>query len=306
MATNSHISVRGAQRRTFVAVAHHHRPRGSGARQEGDHLRSVGPRRGRSVVPLACQAVRPAAPRSRELRRSANDVPGLSEPPRRPLGRTARAPSTAASTSPRPTDRPSIRSCPERSRTSNGEWVKVESGGGRPSSTGTSTRCRSRLARRGVPDRDRPHLPRLRPRPLTEVDDGRYVNPLAPGHLGPYTDHTTPRVTSISLRAIETRGDGLPNLVRGRVILVAAAEDEPTIDAPEAWRGLPLAPALLTWEIRSWNGGSSLGRRSRGRLPWRRCRTAASGGLRARHVPEHGRPRAATTRGRSRARTCSS
>ena len=56
-------------------------------------------------------------------------------------------------------------------------------------------------------------------------------------------------------------GTALPNLVQGRVILIAAAEDEPTLDAPHAWRGMPVGPALLTWQIRSWNGRAAIGRR---------------------------------------------
>ena len=89
---------------------------------------------------------------------------------------------------------------------------------------------------------------------LTELQDGRPVNPLAPGHIGPYVDTTTPRVTSISLRSARGQGEMLPNLVRGRVAIVVGAEDDPTIEAPGQWRGLPVAPALLSWEIRTWQG----------------------------------------------------
>ena len=85
-----------------------------------------------------------------------------------------------------------------------------------PSSTGTSTRW-SESARivEGVPDRDRPHYRGSGHVHLTEVDDGHYVDPLAPGHIGPYTDHTTPRVTATHFVTMN-RQDGLPNLVRGR------------------------------------------------------------------------------------------
>jgi hypothetical protein len=89
---------------------------------------------------------------------------------------------------------------------------------------------------------------------LTELDGDRIVNPLAPGHIGPYSDQTTPRVTSISFRNGGTGPEILPNLIRGRVMVVAAAEDDPTMSAPNAWKGMPVSPALLTWEIRSWTG----------------------------------------------------
>jgi murein DD-endopeptidase MepM/ murein hydrolase activator NlpD len=142
------------------------------------------------------------------------------------------------------------------------EWVKVESGGGivfeywhiHPL-VGVGSHVESYQTVIGHIHRGSGHVH------LTELNDGRYANPLAPGHLGPYKDQTTPRVTAISLRRSETARDALPNLVRGRVILVAAAEDEPTINAPSAWRGMPVAPALLTWQIRSWNGRTAIGRR---------------------------------------------
>jgi murein DD-endopeptidase MepM/ murein hydrolase activator NlpD len=152
------------------------------------------------------------------------------------------------------------------------EWVKVESSGGQAFeywhiraivSVGSHVEAHHTLIGRILRGSGHVHL--------TELKNGRAVNPLAPGHLGPYADHTTPRVTSISFRRTETGREGLPNLIRGRVLLVAAAEDEPTIDAPEAWRGLPVTPALLTWEIRSWNGRLVLRRKTaadfRGALP---------------------------------------
>jgi hypothetical protein len=89
---------------------------------------------------------------------------------------------------------------------------------------------------------------------LPELQHERPVNPLAPGHIGPYQDTTTPKVTSISLRSGNGRDELLPNLLRGRVAIVVAAEDAPTLDAPGQWRGLPVSPALLSWEIRTWQG----------------------------------------------------
>ena len=61
-------------------------------------------------------------------------------------------------------------------------------------------------------------------------------------------------MTSISLRQAKRGRDQLPNIIRGRVLLIAGAEDDPTISAPGAWRGLPVTPALLTWKIRTWTG----------------------------------------------------
>jgi murein DD-endopeptidase MepM/ murein hydrolase activator NlpD len=135
------------------------------------------------------------------------------------------------------------------------EWLKVESGSGRAfeywhihASVAVGSHVEAYETAIGRILRGSGHVH------LTELHNGRWVNPLAPGHLGPYADHTTPRVTSISFRGSDTGRDGLPNLVRGRVLLVAGAEDAPTMDAPNAWRGLPVAPALLTWEIHSLDG----------------------------------------------------
>lgn len=154
----------------------------------------------------------------------------------------------------------------------NSEWVKVDSGGGQEfeywhirASVSVGSHVEAYQTVVGHIRRGSGHVH------LTEVENGHAVNPLAPGHLGPYSDHTTPRVTSISFRRSETGRDTLPNLVRGRVMLVAAAEDDPTISAPDAWRGLPVTPALVTWEIRSWTGRVVLGRQVaadfRGDLP---------------------------------------
>src|SRR5205085_2882253 len=85
---------------------------------------------------------------------------------------------------------------------------------------------------------------------LTEIDDGVTVNPLAAGHLTPYTDTTTPRVDSVHIRANVTGKDLLPELVRGRVELLASVSDMPTLQVPGVWRDLPVTPALVTWEIR--------------------------------------------------------
>lgn len=86
---------------------------------------------------------------------------------------------------------------------------------------------------------------------LTERIYGERVNPLAPGHIAPYTDRTRPAVTEISFR----HSDGqrlLPNLIRGRVTMVAAAHDMPSKAAPGLWRHLPVTPAVIKWALRRW------------------------------------------------------
>jgi murein DD-endopeptidase MepM/ murein hydrolase activator NlpD len=88
---------------------------------------------------------------------------------------------------------------------------------------------------------------------LTEVDDGRPVNPLAAGHIAPYRDATVPRVEAIGFR-LDTGNAAMVNFVRGRIALVAEAYDTPAVPVPGIWRGLPVAPALVTWRIESAAG----------------------------------------------------
>lgn len=139
-------------------------------------------------------------------------------------------------------------------------WIRVESGQGRAFEywhigavvgVGSSVEAGKTVLGHIIPPANHVHL--------TELNGGEYVNPLAPGHLGPYDDRTSPRVTSISFRRSETSRDQLPNRVSGSVLLVAGAEDDPTISAPGAWRGLPVTPALVTWKVRTWTGKVVLG-----------------------------------------------
>jgi peptidase M23-like protein len=83
---------------------------------------------------------------------------------------------------------------------------------------------------------------------FSEFDHGRAVNPLAPGHLGPYEDATQPRVSSVAFQD----GGGtelLPEFVHGRVVFVAGAYDLPALQVRGVWADLPVAPARITWRI---------------------------------------------------------
>jgi hypothetical protein len=88
---------------------------------------------------------------------------------------------------------------------------------------------------------------------LTELRGGVPVNPLAPGHIAPYSDTTTPHVEAIGFRAA-TGGAAMVNFVRGRIALVAEAYDTAAIPVPGIWHGMPISPALLTWRIQTWTG----------------------------------------------------
>ena len=84
---------------------------------------------------------------------------------------------------------------------------------------------------------------------LTEVENGRQVNPLAPGHLTPYVDRTVPRVDEALFLQARSGRELLPEFLRGRVQLTVAASDATSMPIPDKWNGLPVVPARLTWRI---------------------------------------------------------
>jgi hypothetical protein len=90
---------------------------------------------------------------------------------------------------------------------------------------------------------------------LTEIKDGRPVNPLAPGHLTPYVDHSVPQVTSASYLDKSGR-ELLPEFLRGNVQLVVSASDDTAMSVPGRWNGLPVAPARITWRVERAKDGT--------------------------------------------------
>jgi murein DD-endopeptidase MepM/ murein hydrolase activator NlpD len=87
---------------------------------------------------------------------------------------------------------------------------------------------------------------------LTQLRDGKAVNPLAPGNIGPYADSTTPRVDAITFRSRDTGPDLLPEYLHGWVEIVAAASDEHAIPVEGKWNGMPVTPAKLTYRIETF------------------------------------------------------
>ena len=90
---------------------------------------------------------------------------------------------------------------------------------------------------------------------LTELKDGKAVNPLAPGHITPYSDTTTPRVTEIAFRTRDTGTELLPEYLHGSVEIVVSASDTQAIPVPGQWAGLPVSPAKLTYRIAAYPDG---------------------------------------------------
>ena len=84
---------------------------------------------------------------------------------------------------------------------------------------------------------------------FTELEDGRAVNPLAPGHLGPYDEASAPQLSTISFRVGNSPREALAEAVSGAVVPVVHAQDVPARPVPGVWANLPVAPALLVWRI---------------------------------------------------------
>jgi hypothetical protein len=134
------------------------------------------------------------------------------------------------------------------------EWVRVDSGGGRAfeywhvhAAVASGQRVTAGESVLGHIIKPAGHVH------LTELLAGRPTNPLAPGHLTPYRDDTTPRVTGIAFRDA-SNAPLLPHFLRGRVTLLATAEDTPATPVPGLWNGLPVTPAVVSFEIRSITG----------------------------------------------------
>jgi murein DD-endopeptidase MepM/ murein hydrolase activator NlpD len=133
------------------------------------------------------------------------------------------------------------------------EWIRVDSGDGTSFEywhinaeveVGDRVKARETVLGRIIRASGHVHL--------TELLNGRSVNPLAPGHIGPYSDTTTPRVSEISFRARETGPELLPEYLHGRVLMVAAASDTHAIPVEGKWHGMPVTPAKLTYRIETF------------------------------------------------------
>jgi hypothetical protein len=79
---------------------------------------------------------------------------------------------------------------------------------------------------------------------FSEKRDGRYLNPLRSGAMGPFVDDTTPSVRSVVAR------DGL---------LVAETYDETPLAVPRPWYDLPVMPALVRWRLLDAQGRVAIG-----------------------------------------------
>src|SRR6266508_428010 len=76
---------------------------------------------------------------------------------------------------------------------------------------------------------------------FSEAIGGVYVNPLRPGALGPYDDHTAPHVHAV---CFENEGAGIGHArLHGTFDLVVETSDETPMAVPGRWAGKPVVPA---------------------------------------------------------------
>jgi hypothetical protein len=88
---------------------------------------------------------------------------------------------------------------------------------------------------------------------LSEIRGGCVVNPLARGHLSGFRDTAQPQVRSIFFE--DSAGRPLsPQALAGEVRVIAWAQDQPALPGPGQWRRMPVAPALVTWQLRTLRG----------------------------------------------------
>jgi hypothetical protein len=95
---------------------------------------------------------------------------------------------------------------------------------------------------------------------FSEARNGRYLNPLRPGAMGPFADDTTPWVARVTAesggRTLQSSG------AHSAFDLVAEVDDETPLAIPRPWHDLPVTPALIRWRLVTAHGRVVLGWRT--------------------------------------------
>jgi hypothetical protein len=84
---------------------------------------------------------------------------------------------------------------------------------------------------------------------FSEMRDGRYLNPLRPGAMGPYADPTRPSVTAVELERTGDAAHVAPDAAAGTFDIIAEVYDETPLPVPAPWRNMPVMPALVRWRV---------------------------------------------------------
>ncbi len=84
---------------------------------------------------------------------------------------------------------------------------------------------------------------------FSEMRDGRYLNPLRPGAMGPYADPTRPTVSAVELERSGDSAHVAPAAARGTIDIVAEVSDETPLPVAAPWANLPVMPSLVRWRV---------------------------------------------------------
>jgi hypothetical protein len=84
---------------------------------------------------------------------------------------------------------------------------------------------------------------------FSEMRNGRYLNPLRPGAMGPYVDPTRPTVSAVELERSGDAAHVAPAAAYGTIDVVAEVADETPLPVAEPWANMPVMPALVRWRI---------------------------------------------------------
>jgi hypothetical protein len=90
---------------------------------------------------------------------------------------------------------------------------------------------------------------------FSEIHDGAFENPLRPGAMGPYLDHTAPEVTAVTLEhhAHPVR----VNAAHGSLDVIAEVDDPAASPIAPPWDGLAVMPAEIRWRIVGAHGAGT-------------------------------------------------
>ena len=82
---------------------------------------------------------------------------------------------------------------------------------------------------------------------FAESIKGRYLDPIRPGALHPFTDVGHPTIAQIMFRRGKT--ELKPDRIKGRVQICCVAYDTTPIHVPKPWSHMPVAPARLRYRV---------------------------------------------------------
>jgi hypothetical protein len=84
---------------------------------------------------------------------------------------------------------------------------------------------------------------------FSEMQNGRYLNPLRPGAMGPYSDPTHPAVSAVELERTGDAAHVAPSSAAGTFDIVAEVSDQTPLPVAAPWHDMPVMPALVRWRV---------------------------------------------------------